>query len=89
MNTETTTREPEETTPLPLPCYIGEPSTATCSCPECGDVAEAEIRFVCTGYVGPVLTLDSARGCWESARGCWEPAIYVCPAGHYTMESEL
>jgi hypothetical protein len=82
MNTEATTREPEETTPLPLPCYIGMPSTATCTCPECGDVAEAEIRFVCTGYVGPVLTLASARGCWE-------PAIYVCPAGHYTMDSEL
>jgi hypothetical protein len=75
---ETTTRDLDEVTPLPIPC---EPSTATCTCPECGDVAEAEIRFVCTGYVGPVLTLYSARGVWE-------PAIYVCPAGHYTMESE-
>jgi hypothetical protein len=77
-----TTHEPTAVTPLALPMYIGEPSTATCSCPECGDVAEAEIRFVATGYVGDQLTMDSARGVWE-------PAIYVCPAGHYTMESEI
>jgi hypothetical protein len=74
--------DPVLVTPLALPMHIGSPSTATCTCPECGDVAEAEIRFVATGYVGERLTLDSARGCWE-------PAVYVCPAGHCTMESEL
>jgi hypothetical protein len=72
----------ERVTTLAIPWYIGEPLRPTCTCPECGDTVKAEIRFVATGYVGDRLTLDSARGVWE-------PAIYVCPAGHYTMESEI
>ena len=68
------TTEPIE---LPIPAIVGEPRVEHARCSTCDAEATATIEFVAT-HVGP----DG------EPRGCWAPAIYTCPAGHFTLESE-
>jgi hypothetical protein len=63
---------------LPMPCYVGEPHSVTAKCCECEATATAEIRFVALAFDGET----------KDPLGVWEPAVYECPAGHITMESE-
>jgi hypothetical protein len=63
---------------LPLPHYVGKPQTLTAKCCECEAVATATIEFV-------AFAVDAET---REPLGMWAPAIYECPAGHITMESE-